>query len=78
MYPCDLNQNHCQMKLVEKIAEGIGSFSPMAILIFACISYLSYPENQTSYPVPIKKKTKQEDKKTGTDNELQSYWLYRD
>jgi hypothetical protein len=50
----------------------------MAILIFACISYLSYPENQTSYPVPIKKKTKQEDKKTGTDNELQSYWLYRD
>ena len=66
------------MKLVEKIVEGIGSFSPMILLIFACIAYLSYPGNQTSNRGQSKKEIKLTDKKTGGDTELQSYWLYRD
>lgn len=66
------------MKLIEKIVEGIGTFSPMVILILACISYLSFPEYQNSYSEQIMKETKKPDKKAGTDTEIQSYWLYRD
>jgi len=66
------------MKLIEKIAEQIGSFSPMIILILLCISYLRIFENQIPYPEQIKKEIKQVDKKPGTDNEIQSYWSYRD
>ncbi|HEV8274016.1 MAG TPA: hypothetical protein VGQ04_22035 [Chitinophagaceae bacterium] len=66
------------MKLIEKIVERIGSFSPMIIFVLLCISYLRYFENQTSYPEQTKKEIKQIDKKTGADTELQAYWLYRD
>jgi hypothetical protein len=66
------------MKLVEKIAERIGSFSPMVILILVCFSYLRYLENPGSHPGQIKKEIKAIDKKTWTDAELQPYWLYRD
>jgi hypothetical protein len=66
------------MKLIEKIAERIGSFSPMVILILLCISYLRPFENQTSDPEQINKEVKQVDKKPGADNEIQSYWLFRD
>jgi len=66
------------MKLIEKIVERIGSFSPMIIFVLLCIAYLSYFENQTSYPEQIEKEIKQADKKPGTNNEIQSYWLYRD
>jgi hypothetical protein len=50
----------------------------MIILILLCISYLRFFENKTSYPEQIKKEIKQVDKKPAADNELQSYWLYRD
>ena len=66
------------MKLIEKIAERVGSFSPTIIFILICISYLSLFENQTSYPEQFKKKTKQVDKRPKADNELQAYWLFRD
>jgi hypothetical protein len=66
------------MKLIEKIVERIGSFSPMIIFVLLCISYVRYFENQTSYPKQIKKEIKQVDKKPQTDNEMQSYWLLRD
>ena len=66
------------MKLVEKIAEGIGSFSPMVILLLICFSYLRYFENHTSDPEQIKKEMKQVDKKLQSDIEMQSYWLFRD
>ena len=66
------------MKLIEKIAERIGSFSPMVILILVCFSYLRYLENPDSHPEQIKQEVKAIDKKTWTDAELQPYWLYRD
>jgi hypothetical protein len=66
------------MKLVEKIAERIGPFSPVVILLLICFSYLRYLENQTSYPEQAKKEIKAVDKKTGVDTELQPYWIYRD
>jgi len=66
------------MKLVEKIVERIGPFSPMVIFILVCFSYLRYLENPSSHPEQIKKEIKAIDKKTWTDAELQPYWLYRD
>ena len=66
------------MKLVEMIAERIGSFSPMVILILVCFSYLRYLENPGSHPEQIKKEIKQVHKKPWTDNEIQPYWLFRD
>jgi len=66
------------MKLVEKTAERIGSFSPMLILILVCFSYLRYLENPGSHPEQIKKEIKQVYKKPWTDNEIQPYWLFRD
>lgn len=38
------------MKLIEKIADALGIFSPILILLFACASYLSYPEKETFFP----------------------------
>lgn len=35
-----------QMKLIKKIAEAVGIFSPILILLFACGSYLSRPEKE--------------------------------
>ncbi len=66
------------MRLIEKITERVGPFSPMIILILLFISYLRFFENQTSYPEQIKIEIKAADKKTGTDIELQPYWLFRD
>jgi hypothetical protein len=66
------------MKLIEKIVERIGSFSPMIIFVLLCISYLGCFENQTFGPKQIKKEVKQVDKKPQADNEMQSYWLFRD
>jgi hypothetical protein len=66
------------MRLIEKIAERVGPFSPMIIFILLCIFYLKCFENQTSNPEEIKKEIKQVDKKPQTDNEMQSYWLFRD
>jgi hypothetical protein len=66
------------MILIEKIVERIGSFSPMIIFVLLCISYLGCFENQTSDPEQIRKEVKQVDKKLQTDNETQSYWLFRD
>ena len=65
------------MKLIEKIVERIGSFSPIIIFVLLCISYLRYFENKTSDAEQIKKEVKQVDKKHQTDNEMQSYWLFR-
>ena len=66
------------MKLIDKIVERIGPFSPIIIFVLLCISYLGYFENQPSYPEQTKKEIKAVDKKTETDNEMQSYWLFRD
>ena len=66
------------MRSIEKIAERVGPFSPMIIFIILCIFYLKCFENQTSNPEEIKKEIKQVDKKPQTDNEMQSYWLFRD
>jgi hypothetical protein len=66
------------MRLIEKIAERVGWCSPMIILILLCISYLRPFENQTSDPEQINKEVKQVDKKSQTDNEIQSYWSFRD
>ena len=66
------------MKLIEKILERIGAFSPMIIFVLLCILYLSYFEDQPSDPEPTKKEIKAAAKKTETDNEMQSYWLFRD
>jgi len=66
------------MKLIEKLVEWIGSFSPMIIFILLCIFYLKCFENQTSNPEQIKNEIKQVDKKPQTDIEMQSYWLLRD
>jgi len=66
------------MKLIEKLVEWIGSFAPMIIFILLCTFYLKFFENQTSYPEQIKNEIKQVDKKLQTDNEMQSYWLFRD
>jgi hypothetical protein len=66
------------MKLIEKIVERIGWFSPMIIFLLLCISYLRYFENQTSGTEQIKKQIEQVDKKHRPDNEMQSYWLFRD
>jgi len=66
------------MRSIEKIAERVGPFSPMIILILLFISYLRFFENQPSYPEQIKIEIKQVDKKTGTDIEIQPYWLFRD
>ena len=66
------------MRSIEKIAERVGPFSPMIILILLFISYLRFFENQTSYPEQIKIEIKKEDQKSGADNERQPYWLFRD
>ena len=66
------------MKLIEKLVEWIGSFAPMIIFILLCIFYLKCFENQTSELEQIKDEIKQIDKKLQTDNEMQSYWLFRD
>ena len=66
------------MKLIEKLVEWIGSFSPMIIFILLCIFYLKCFENQTSDLEKIKNEIKQVDKKLQTDNEMQSYWLIKD
>ena len=66
------------MKLIEKIAERMGLFSPMIIFVLFCIVYIKCFENQTSDPEQNKKEIKQVDKKPQTDNEMQSYWLFRD
>jgi len=66
------------MKLIEKLVEWIGSFAPMIIFILLCIFYLKCFENQTSDLEQIKNEIKQVDKKLQTDNEMQSYWLFRD
>ena len=66
------------MKLIEKLVEWIGSFSPMIIFILLCTFYLKCFENQTSDPEKIKNETKQLDKKHQADNDMQSYWLFRD
>lgn len=66
------------MKLIEKIIERLGSFSPMVIFVLLCIFYLKYFENQTPDPEPIKKEVKQVDQKPRTDTGMQLYWLFRD
>jgi len=66
------------MKLIEKIVEWIGPFSPTIIFILLCISYLTYFEYQTSGTEQIKKQINQADKKRQIDNEMQAYWLFRD
>jgi len=66
------------MRSLEKIAERVGPFSPMIIFILLFISYLRFFENHPSYPEQIKIEIKKEDKKSGTDNEIQPYWLFRD
>ena len=38
------------MKVIEKIADALGIFSPILILLFACASYLSYPEKEKFFP----------------------------
>ena len=50
----------------------------MIIFILLCIFYLKCFENQTSDLEQIKNEIKQIDKKLQTDNEMQSYWLFRD
>ena len=66
------------MRSIEKIAERVGPFSPMIILILLFISYLRFFEDQASCPEQIKTEIKKEDQKSGTDNEIQPYWLFRD
>jgi len=67
------------MKLVEKIIDGIGVFSPIIILMLACISYLSYPEIENSYPEQkMKKEINQADKKPETISASQPFLLYKD
>jgi len=66
------------MKLVKKVAEGIGVFAPIIILVFACVSYLSYTQNENSYPEEVKKEMKNEVEKKATNNSLESFMQYRD
>jgi len=66
------------MKLIEKIAEALGIFSPILILLFACASYLSYPEKETFFPYEqeIKEvKQNQPGKETGHEHVSQSLLL---
>jgi hypothetical protein len=66
------------MKLIEKITDGIGMFAPIVILIFACVSYLRYPENKRPYPEQFRKEMKQEVEKNHSYSASEYLNLYRD
>ena len=66
------------MKLIEKIANGIGVFAPIILLFFACASYLRFPENERSYPEQFRKEMKQEVEKSHTYNASGYLNFYRD
>ena len=66
------------MKLIKKIAEAFGVFSPILILVFACASYLSYPEKENIFPEEqIRKEIKQNraDEETSHEDDPQSLLL---
>lgn len=58
------------MKLIEKITVALGMFSPILILLFACASYLSYPEKENIFPYEqIRKEIKQDQSSGKADRE---------
>lgn len=66
------------MKVIEKLADALGIFSPILILLFACTSYLSYPEKENFFPdEQVIKEVKQghPDEKASRGDVLQSLQL---
>lgn len=68
------------MKLIERIAEAFGIFSPILILILACASYVSYPEKENAFSgEQIRKEIKQNraDEESGRGEIPHSPLLYK-
>lgn len=67
------------MKLIEKIAEAMGVFSPIIILLFASVSYLHYPVEENPYPGEVKKEIKQKQAEESDENYnlLHPFLLFR-
>ena len=67
-----------QMKLIDKMANGLEVLAPIIILFVACAAYLRYTEKEKSYPEKFRGEIRQEIEKNKAGNFSDSFLPFRD
>lgn len=67
-----------QMKLIDKMANGIEVLAPIIILFFACAGYLRYTETEKFHREQSRREIRQEIEKHKAGNVSDSFLPFRD
>jgi hypothetical protein len=67
-----------QMKLIDKMTNGIEVLAPIIILFVVCAAYLDYTENEKFQPEKFRRGVRQEIEKNKAGNVSDSYLPFRD
>lgn len=67
-----------QMKLIDKMANGIEALAPIIILFVVCAAYLDYIENEKLQPEKFRRGVRQEIEKNKAGNVSDSFLPFRD